>query len=150
MLKIRIFKIVLLSTALLLLVVCLSYARTDHREYKDQKKKECLECHKAAGVMPNHGVFFLKDHRFLAQPANNNCADCHQQSFCIDCHKGGAIEPDAPVRLSLPPFRKSGVRPPELLSLPPVELLLGLPQQDTEQGQHEDQISPGRREHAAI
>jgi hypothetical protein len=95
MLKLRMFKILLLSEALLLAVVCLSYARTDHRDYKDQKKTECLECHKAAGVMPNHGFFFLKDHRFLASPANNNCADCHQQSFCTDCHKGGAIVPEA-------------------------------------------------------
>lgn len=52
------FKIVMLSTAFLLVVACLAYAKTDHREYKDQKKNQCQECHKAAGVMPNHGVFF--------------------------------------------------------------------------------------------
>ena len=100
MLKTRIFKIILLSVALLLVLVCLSYARTDHREYKDQKKKECQECHKAAGVMPNHGVFFLKEHKLLAKLSTNNCQDCHQQSFCLDCHKGGAIEPDNKKSLS--------------------------------------------------
>jgi hypothetical protein len=100
MLKMKTFRVILLSSVVLLVVVCLSYARTDHREYKDFKKSECQECHKASSVMPNHGVFFLKDHKLLAKPANNNCADCHQQSFCLDCHKGGAIEPDAKKSVS--------------------------------------------------
>ena len=81
--KNRTFKIIMLSAAFLLAVVCLSYARTDHKEYKGMKKNECQECHKAAGVMPNHGYFFMKEHRLLAQQANNNCSDCHQQSYCL-------------------------------------------------------------------
>jgi hypothetical protein len=51
-------------------------------------------------VIANHGDFFVKEHRLLAQKAGNNCADCHQQSFCLDCHKGGGIEPDLKKSLS--------------------------------------------------
>ena len=93
-------KIILLSTALLLLVVCLSFARTDHREFKDVAVSDCPVCHSSVGVIANHGDFFVKEHRLLAQKAGNNCADCHQQSFCLDCHKGGGIEPDLKKSLS--------------------------------------------------
>ncbi len=94
MLKNRTFKVILLSTALLLIIVCLSFAKTDHREYKNSKPEECRDCHSGLGLVDNHGPFFVKEHRLLAQKAGNNCADCHLQSFCLDCHKGGAIEPD--------------------------------------------------------
>jgi hypothetical protein len=93
-------KIILLSTALLLLVFCLSFARTDHREFKDVALSDCPVCHSSVGVIANHGDFFVKEHRLLAQKAGNNCADCHQQSFCLDCHKGGGIEPDLKKSLS--------------------------------------------------
>ena len=94
------FRIILLSTALLLLVVCLSFARTDHREFKDVALSDCPVCHSSVGVIATHGDFFVKEHRLLAQKAGNNCADCHQQSFCLDCHKGGGIEPDLKKSLS--------------------------------------------------
>ena len=55
---------------------------------------------RAPGVMSNHGAFLVKEHRLLAQMAGNNCADCHQQSFCLDCHKGGGIDPDLRRSLS--------------------------------------------------
>ena len=94
------FKIVVMSTAFLLVLVCLSFARTDHRDYKGTKLDECKDCHSGSGVMSNHGAFFVKEHRLLAQKAGNNCADCHEQSFCLDCHKGGGIEPDLTRSLS--------------------------------------------------
>src|SRR5574340_283774 len=94
------FKIVVLSTAFLLVLVCLSFARTDHRDYRNSKPDECKDCHSGAGVMSNHGAFFVKEHRLLAQKGGNNCADCHQQSFCTDCHKGGNIETDLTRSLS--------------------------------------------------
>ncbi len=94
------FRIVLMSVALLLVFVCLSFARTDHREYKDMKPGECQGCHSGAGIIANHGAFWLKEHRLFAQKANNNCFDCHQQSFCLDCHKGGGIQPDLRKSLS--------------------------------------------------
>jgi hypothetical protein len=87
-------KISVLSTAFLLVLVCLSFAKTDHRDYKSAKADECRDCHSGSGVMNNHGAFFVKEHRLLAMKAGSNCVDCHQQSFCIDCHKGGGIEPD--------------------------------------------------------
>jgi len=93
-------KIILLSIAFILMVVCLSFARTDHRDFKSVALEDCKDCHSSAGVIANHGAFFVKEHRLLAQKAGNNCADCHQQSFCLDCHKGGGIEPDLKRSLS--------------------------------------------------
>jgi hypothetical protein len=92
MLNNRKLKIVLMSTAFLLVAVCLSFARTDHKEYWDAKADDCRECHSGSGVIENHGAFFLSEHKELARKASSNCADCHQQSFCLDCHKGGNLE----------------------------------------------------------
>lgn len=100
MLNNRALKIMLMSTAFLLVIVCLSFARTDHKEYRGAKLEECRECHSGSGVMDNHGAFFMNEHKQLAQKASSNCADCHQQSFCLDCHKGGGLEPDMQKSLS--------------------------------------------------
>lgn len=94
------FKIVVLTTAFLLVLVCLSFARTDHKGFKGTTLDSCGDCHSGSGVVDNHGAFYVKEHRLLAQRAGNNCADCHQQSFCLDCHKGGGIEPDLTRSLS--------------------------------------------------
>jgi hypothetical protein len=96
----RAIQIILLSAAFLLVIVCLSFARTSHREYKDAKLEDCRECHGGSGVADNHGAFFMNEHRLLAQKASSNCADCHQQSFCLDCHNGGNIETDLRKSLS--------------------------------------------------
>ena len=93
-------KIILLSTGFLIVLVCLAFARTDHRDFKSISLEECKDCHSSAGVIANHGDFIVKEHRLLAQKAGSNCADCHQQSFCLDCHKGGGIEPDLKRSLS--------------------------------------------------
>lgn len=100
MIRSKIWKIILLSTVCLFAVVFISFARTDHKDYKKVELADCRDCHSSAGVLPNHGSFFVKEHRLLAQKAGNNCADCHQQSFCLDCHKGGGIEPDLRKSLS--------------------------------------------------
>ncbi len=95
------FKIIFLLTAFLLLVlVSLSFARTGHKGYEGLKPNECTECHQGSDVMPNHGAFWMKEHRLSAQKASSNCADCHQQSFCLDCHVGGGIESDLKSSLS--------------------------------------------------
>lgn len=107
MLNNRTLKIILLSTVFVFTLVCLSFARTDHRDYKDNKPEECRDCHSGSGVMSNHGAFFVKEHRLLAQKAGSNCADCHQQSFCIDCHQGGGITAD----LQRSPSRKGEYKP---------------------------------------
>lgn len=101
------FKVIFLSAAFLLVLVSLSISRTDHREYKNAKLKECQECHSGSGVISNHGAFFMKEHRLLAQKAGNNCAQCHDQSFCLDCHKGGNIEAD----LKKSPSRRGELMP---------------------------------------
>lgn len=107
MLNNRTLKIILLSTVFVFTLVCLSFARTDHRDYKDNKLEECRDCHSGSGVMSNHGAFFVKEHRLLAQKAGSNCADCHQQSFCIDCHQGGGITTD----LQRSPSRRGEYKP---------------------------------------
>jgi hypothetical protein len=86
----KLMKIVPLCTAFLLLIACLAYARTDHKEYKDYKLSACSDCHTGAGDMSNHGDY--REHRLLAQRADTNCMDCHLQSKCNDCHNGGNIE----------------------------------------------------------
>ena len=100
MLNRRAWKIVSLSAAFLLVIVCISFAATNHREYKDAKLEDCRDCHSGSGVADNHGAFFLSEHRLLALKASSNCADCHQQSFCLDCHNGGGIETDLQKSLS--------------------------------------------------
>ncbi|HAM34125.1 MAG: hypothetical protein A2Z26_00955 [Deltaproteobacteria bacterium RBG_16_66_15] len=94
-------RITFLSAAFLLLaLVTLSFGREDHKGYMDLKPGECTECHQGSDVVPNHGAFWMKEHRLPAQKATSNCADCHQQSWCLDCHVGGGIEPDLKKSLS--------------------------------------------------
>jgi hypothetical protein len=76
-------------------LICLqqkSYAekKTSHVEYKDTEIKECNSCHKSEGVALNHDADFVSGgHRVLAGKAGNNCSQCHEQKWCLDCHKGG-------------------------------------------------------------
>lgn len=67
-------------------------AADDHRPYREMKIYECTECHRESSVSPNHGVGWNSDHRLLSVKANANCAACHEQSFCQDCHFGGGID----------------------------------------------------------
>lgn len=90
MLNKRMLKVIMLCAVFLLVIVCLAFAKTDHKEYKNSKLVDCQDCHSGAGSVTNHGGF--REHRLLAEKAGTNCADCHQQSFCLDCHKGGNIE----------------------------------------------------------
>jgi len=98
MLTKRIIKILSISTAFTLVIACLAFARTDHKEYKNSKLDDCRDCHTGANEMNSHGGF--REHRLLARNATNNCSDCHQQSFCVDCHNGGNIEADKQKSLS--------------------------------------------------
>jgi len=75
-------------------LICLqqkSYAekKTDHAEYKDMAIRECNSCHKSEGVAVNHDADFVRGHRILAGKAGNNCSQCHEQKWCLDCHQGG-------------------------------------------------------------
>lgn len=68
--------------------------KQQHKEYAEMKIAECNDCHKAEGIAPNHDGDWVRSHRTLVKQSPNNCAQCHNQSFCLDCHKGGGINAD--------------------------------------------------------
>jgi hypothetical protein len=74
-----------------------AWALTDHTGYATMEIKDCNECHKANNVEPTHGSYWVKEHRLVKDKLPNNCKDCHQQSFCMDCHYGGGIDRDLHV-----------------------------------------------------
>jgi hypothetical protein len=84
--------------ALMLLTMSALYAqqalaeKQQHKEYASTKISECNDCHKGEGIAPNHGADWAREHRLLAGKAGNNCAQCHTQSYCLDCHQGGGID----------------------------------------------------------
>ncbi len=63
-----------------------------HKDYAGMKISDCNDCHKSEGVAPNHGPDWVREHRVLAKEGQKNCSACHEQSFCLDCHKGGGID----------------------------------------------------------
>jgi hypothetical protein len=69
-------------------------AGTDHRDYATMTIAECNDCHKGEGIAPNHDADFLRGHRLPASKPQKNCADCHDRSYCADCHFGGGIDAD--------------------------------------------------------
>lgn len=69
-----------------------------HKEYASTPIADCNSCHKGEGVAPNHDSDWLRNHRVLASKAGNNCAQCHTQSWCLDCHSGGGIDRDLGTR----------------------------------------------------
>ncbi|QEM69961.1 cytochrome C [Geobacter sp. FeAm09] len=87
-------RIVLILALLGFGLVCLqqrSYAdkKMSHTEYAKMAIKECNDCHKGEGIAPNHDADFVRGHRVLASRAGNNCSQCHDQAWCLDCHQGG-------------------------------------------------------------
>jgi hypothetical protein len=68
--------------------------KQQHREYRETKIAECNACHKAEGIAPNHDSDWVRSHRSVAGKSGSNCAQCHDQSYCLDCHKGGGINAD--------------------------------------------------------
>ncbi len=63
-----------------------------HKDFAEMKVGECSECHKGEGIAPTHGADWLREHRVLAEKTDKNCKECHGQSFCLDCHKGGGLD----------------------------------------------------------
>jgi hypothetical protein len=80
--------------ASLALGATLLFAAEDHTAYRTMKIAECTDCHKDSKVTPNHMVGWNKEHALKAAKAGSNCASCHEQAFCLDCHKGGGIDAD--------------------------------------------------------
>lgn len=68
------------------------YAVEDHTPYRDMAIPDCNECHRDAGVPPNHEVGWNELHRVVAVKELANCGTCHDQSFCQDCHFGGGTD----------------------------------------------------------
>ncbi len=66
--------------------------KVSHKEYATTAIKECNECHKGEGVALNHDTDWLRGHRLVAGKGGANCADCHDQAYCLDCHSGGGID----------------------------------------------------------
>lgn len=66
--------------------------KQDHAAFSDMAVKECAGCHTGEGIAQNHGADWVRGHRLLSTRPDKNCAACHQQSFCLDCHKGGGID----------------------------------------------------------
>lgn len=83
---------ILTIMAVLLGLVAFAWAATSHKDFAEMKMKDCAECHQSSGARLNHGEFWIKEHKLAANNQENNCKDCHQQSFCLDCHKGGGID----------------------------------------------------------
>jgi len=72
-----------------------SYAeKMAHKEYARMEIKECNHCHKGEGISPNHDADFIRGHRVLASKAGNNCNQCHEHKWCLDCHQGGGTGDD--------------------------------------------------------
>jgi len=86
-------------TVVFLAIVALTFQQAfaqkeSHKEYAGLKIADCNECHQGSGVALNHDADWTRGHRLLAQKGAPNCAECHGQSFCLDCHKGGGIDAD--------------------------------------------------------
>jgi len=93
---------VFMAALLGIVLVCLqqrSYAekKTSHAEYAKMEIRECNACHKGEGIAQNHDADFVRGHRVLAGKAGNNCRQCHDQSWCLDCHQGGGNGNDLTV-----------------------------------------------------
>ena len=59
-------------------------------------KEECLECHEedfyAEVSFPGtktHGPVWSLNHRVPAKSGSIDCSACHEQNFCLECHKAG-------------------------------------------------------------
>jgi hypothetical protein len=79
------------TVASLVLAATALYAREDHRPYRDAKIPECNDCHAGSSVPPNHVAGWNSEHRLFSVRPDANCADCHEEAFCQDCHYGGGV-----------------------------------------------------------
>jgi hypothetical protein len=93
---------IILVVMVLLITASFSMAQVRHSDYATGVEiKFCNECHVINNVEPNHGAFWINEHRYYREKLPSNCNDCHQQSFCSDCHYGGGIDRDLHVSQSI-------------------------------------------------
>ncbi|MEK6655403.1 MAG: cytochrome C [Thermodesulfobacteriota bacterium] len=72
--------------------------KESHKDYGAISVPECNDCHQGQGIVPNHDAAWTKGHGLPATRGQSNCSDCHQQSFCLDCHTGGGIDANLSTR----------------------------------------------------
>jgi hypothetical protein len=75
-----------------------------HHHQQEVAEARCRPCHeslKAYDLKPveqftefSHGANFVREHGRLAKPSAETCAQCHDQSFCANCHANATL----PVR----------------------------------------------------
>lgn len=88
---------ILIFISALALVTVARAEENHHADYTDMSIADCNDCHREEGVTANHQAGWNADHRLAATRGESNCAVCHKQSFCLDCHKGGGIGRDLDV-----------------------------------------------------
>ncbi len=100
-----------------------------HQEHL-QNEPTCAKCHRAdamdiapeAGVCDDchdkgymdqveiparttHGGFWYRDHKVSARQPGSNCRTCHEETFCLDCHKAGFADQQGKINIHRSDFR---------------------------------------------
>lgn len=77
---------------------CATCHLPDAREIRPETKV-CLDCHDQAFVdnvklpgLVTHNATWSLTHREAAVAKTTDCAACHEQNFCLDCHKAGRAD----------------------------------------------------------
>jgi len=97
-------------------VLAEQFNHVEHQDYIDEKptcevchkedareivpaKEVCLECHEedfySEITFPGtktHGPTWALNHRPFAKSGVIDCASCHEQEFCLECHKAGSAD----------------------------------------------------------
>lgn len=111
--------IIAFSTLLLVVAAPAWAARFEHRAHLEEyakdvscsschlheaelivpERKVCLDCHEQAFVsaaeLPatrTHGPVWALQHREEAKSKTIDCAACHEQDYCLECHKSGRAD----------------------------------------------------------
>lgn len=93
------FLLVFLVAAVSVISITQAVAQKEpHTDYGSMSIAECNDCHQGMGIAPNHDAAWTKGHGLPAARGESNCSKCHQQSFCLDCHKGGGIDAELSTR----------------------------------------------------
>lgn len=72
--------------------------------------EECEKCHpKQFDLTPtNHTKAFVKgEHKEMFDKDPAYCAMCHSSKFCVDCHRGKKVSPNAPGKMVIPADHKN-------------------------------------------
>ncbi|PLY06936.1 MAG: cytochrome C [Desulfuromonas sp.] len=76
--------------------------------------KVCLECHEQDFVdgvelpaLDSHGPTWAFGHRVAAKSDAMDCGSCHQQDYCLECHKAGSADEMASFSNSLANVHRS-------------------------------------------